>query len=91
MSQDATKGGRMRKVNVIQNDESPVSADVLAEAIIEIAAAMKQIASSRLNRKALMVLVNYKTGVGMSSVSAVLDSLDSLERNYLKPKDKPHA
>lgn len=79
----------MRKVTVIQDEENPIAVDVMASAIVEIGSAMKRISSSKLSRKALVVLIQHDVKLGIGTIEAVLDSLDSLESTYLKPEKKP--
>ena len=75
----------MNKIKVIQDPEKEVPAEVLAQAIVDISAAMKKIANSRLKRRAIVVLVKDNTsGVSIGAIQAVMDSLENLEQTYLK-------
>lgn len=77
----------MAVVNIKQKpdvDEVPV--EILAQSIEAIAAAMKKISATRLTRRALILLIAEDAKVNRGDVSRVLDSLEQLERTYLKPK-----
>jgi hypothetical protein len=69
-------------VTVVQNEEAPVAKEVLAQAIIDISAAMKKLSAGKLNRRAIVVLVAHDTHQYQNSVERVLDSLEHLKQNY---------
>lgn len=73
-----------KKVVVKQDAEKPVEVEVLAQAIVDIANAGKRLASSRLNRKAVIVLLAHDTGLGQGTVRTVLEGIESLQSTYLK-------
>lgn len=73
-----------RKVLVKQEPEKPVEVEVLAAAIVEIGKAAKRLAQSRLNRKAVVVLLAHDTGLGQGTIKTVLDGMESLEATFLK-------
>lgn len=77
-----------KNVTVKQDEEALVEVEVLAQAIVDISKAAKRLASSRLNRKAVIILLSHQTGVGQTVIGNVLDGLDSLEANYLRPESK---
>ncbi len=80
----------MKKVNVKQDEENQIPVDIMAQAIVDIGAAMKKISASKLSRKAIVVLIQHDVKLGIGTIEAVLDSLDALSRTYLKPaKQKP--
>lgn len=68
-------------LNVVEGD---VPVDVIAEAIVKIGTAMKLLQGSRLNEKAIVILVAQSAGLSQSTVRTVLQSLYQLERTYLK-------
>ena len=74
-----------KSVKVKQDEEKPVPKEVLAQAIVDIAAAGKRLAGAKLNRKAIVLLLSYSSGVNRTDVNAVLDSIADLEREYLRP------
>lgn len=73
-----------KKVVVKQDAEKPVEVEVLAQAIVDIANAGKRLAASRLNRKAVIVLLAHDTGLGQGTVRTVLEGIESLQSTYLK-------
>lgn len=75
-----------QKPIVKQNEENEVSFEMLAQSIVEIGSAMKKLNASRLNRKALILLVSKSSGQSQTATERVLDSLDQLEATYLKKK-----
>lgn len=68
--------------------EKPIPVEVLAQAIIDISAAMKKIDASRLRREAVVLLISEHSGVGKPAVRLVLNNLEALESIWLKPKSK---
>lgn len=77
------------KVEVKQEEgKEPVAVEIIAQSIIEIAAAMKRVEASRLNRRALVLLVSSTAQVPQYQVVKVLDALDDLEAAYCKPKGR---
>ena len=73
----------MRKVKIEQPEgDAPIPQPVLAQAIVDISAAAKKLAASGLNRRAIVLLVAHTSGTSQTAVKAVLDSLESLTRDY---------
>lgn len=64
--------------------KSVPSPDTLADAIIKIGGAMKQLTKSGLNRKAIVVLIKDQSGVPKCDIERVLNSLGSLADHYAK-------
>lgn len=60
--------------------------EVIAESIVQIGEAMRKLEGSRLNRRALIVLLQDVTKLSRGHIENVLDSLGALERIYLKGK-----
>lgn len=67
---------------------NPETAKELAAAIRRIDKAVSDLQSSGLNRKALVVLLNESTGVSRRDINAVLNGLESLEKEFLEPEKK---
>lgn len=64
-------------------DATPdISPENLADNIKAISFAMNRLLKSGLNRKAIMVLVSHETGISQRQISAVVDSLQELQRRY---------
>lgn len=74
------------KVLVTQDSEDVVEKTVLAKAILDMSAAMKKLSASSLNRRAIVCLVHDACNVGKPDIRAVLDSLESLQKDYLHAK-----
>ena len=85
------------EVVVKQNEEKPVPVEVLAEAILSISEGVKKLRAGPLNERALLLLIQnaapamksgryHRTPVTTKMVNAVLQGMDALEREYLKPK-----
>lgn len=60
----------------------------VADAIVAIGNAAKSLTRSRLNRKALVILLHHSCKMPMKDIERVLDGLANLEATYLK---KPGA
>jgi hypothetical protein len=71
-------------VNVVQNPDKPVAAQVIADAIVEIAKAMKTLNDSRLKRRAIVTLLHDATTVSRTDIGDVLNGLEQLEKEWLK-------
>ena len=69
-------------ITVTQDAEKPVEKPALAQAIVDISKAAEALASSGLNRGAIVLLVAHSASVPQGTVKAVLDSLESLTRDY---------
>lgn len=77
----------MAIVNIKQQpnvDETPV--EIIAQSIEAIAAGMKKLNSTRLTKRALIILIAEHSHVNRGDVSRVLESLEDLEKTWLKPK-----
>lgn len=89
------------EVIIVKQDENkPVPVEVLAESIKAIAEGFRKVKAGPLNERAVVLLVQHacpNVGTGYRSkrpvtakeVRAVLAGLESLEREYLKPKPTP--
>lgn len=60
--------------------------DTLAKAIVKISDGMDRLLASGLNRRAVMILLKYETGLSLRNVETVCDSLASLAEKYTNPK-----
>lgn len=79
------------KSKKIFDDETGLETGVelVAQHIERISATLSKIESSRATRKLIVALLNDDTRLGKSQIDLILDSLESLERKYLKPKKGP--
>lgn len=81
----------------VDADEVPV--EILANEITAMAESVRRLRAGRLNERALILLIqNAAPGIkkrmgnvpiSSKQVRAVLDGIDSLEREYLRPAKKP--
>lgn len=72
------------KVSVQQDPEKPVEKNILAQAIVDIAGAMKKLLASGLNEQAIVTLVAGKTGFGHGTIRTVMQAMSHLERDYCR-------
>lgn len=71
------------KIKVEQaENQKPVGRIVLAQSIVAINKAATELASSGLNRKAIVILIQHKTKISVAGINDVLNALDSLQRDY---------
>lgn len=80
---EAYKGATARN---IPTPETPVTKEVLADAILKISDAAKQLEKSGLNKRAIIALIADDTKLGKGTINTVLNSLEDLAKNYAKPK-----
>lgn len=73
------------KVTVKLSEIDPEPVEVLAASILSISQAMTVIRQSRLNRKALVALIQHNSKLPMRTIEIVLNNLQDLERDWLKP------
>jgi hypothetical protein len=78
----------VKEVKVIQpqNKEDEIPVEILAQSIADISAGMKKLKASKLNDKALVLLIQDASKVSKTDINSVLEALENLERIYLKPK-----
>lgn len=87
-----------KTISVMTDEENPISVELVADAIISIDQSIKSLNNSRLNRRALLLLIadncdavnrGYKrTLISPKIIEKVLDSIDSLKKAYIKEKSK---
>lgn len=63
-----------------------IPAEILATAILKVAEGMAAINKTRITREAIVTLIHDYSKVPKRDVRIVLANLDSLERQWLKPK-----
>ena len=62
------------------------SLEDMAEEIGKLCAIGAKLANSRLKRRAVVLLLKDLTGVPMTSIEKILDGLEAVGKEYLKPK-----
>lgn len=80
----------MRKTAIIQPPPpaKEVPAEILATAIVQIAEAMRVINATRLTRKVIVALIHDRSKLPKKTIEIVLNNLDDLETEWLKPVKK---
>ena len=73
---------------VIKDGEEPQPIEILESSIVEIAKGFKRVQASRITRETLVTLIESKCNAGKPAIRDVLNTLDSLESLFLKPKTK---
>lgn len=82
-----------KPIKVLKNDEEDVPLEIFEQAIVDIANAAKRLLGSRLNERAVVILVHEAMPAGPNRPSRrdVLDVLNAaagLEKKFLKEKTK---
>jgi hypothetical protein len=75
-----------KKLVVTKNEEAEVPFEVMQQAIVDIAESMRRLSETRVSRRLILALVKDNTGISKEVIGTVLDSLEHLERVYLKPR-----
>ena len=73
----------MSKVKV-QKSDPPETKAVLAEAIVKIGSALRELTQVGLNEDAIVVLLHHKTKVPMKQIRIIFDGLRQLEGWYCR-------
>ncbi len=83
-------------IKITQTQDQPVTTEVIAEAIVAISSGVKKLLAGPLNEAAIVLLITHATPapkrgyirnpISAKVVRAVLHGMESLEREYLKPK-----
>lgn len=71
-------------ITVKTNEENPEPVEVIAQSIITISEGIEKINQSRLKRRAVLLLINDITGVGLTTIEKVLDAAVKLKDHYIK-------
>lgn len=72
----------MAKVTVKNNPDAPIPAEIIAEAIRELAEALPKI-RSHIKDKLIVLMLHDLTGVPKKQIQAILDVLPNLAQNYV--------
>ncbi len=79
----------IKTVSIKTDEENPQPVELIAESILEIAEAFKKINSSRLNKKAIVLLLQDAIGVSKINkreIELVLEYAPKLAEIFLKKK-----
>lgn len=87
-----------KKVVVKQDEQEPVTVEVLAQEIVAISAGVKKLRGGRLTDRALFLLIQNaapqagtrfnKKPLSMNTIKAVFEGIESLEREYIRKPAK---
>jgi hypothetical protein len=76
-----------QSVKVTQKENAPeVPTEIIAQSIVDMSRGVRKLVNSRLNERALIVLLKDACGgdVSMQTIQKVLHKLQDLERLYIK-------
>jgi hypothetical protein len=71
-----------KKLSIAQQPDNPVKKTVLAQAIVDISKAAKDLANNGLNQKAIVLLISHSSGQSQSAVREILIAIEQLARDY---------
>lgn len=71
-------------LKIKQDPKNPVPAEVIADALIKLSRAIKVLEETKLNRRAIVILLSHSSRVNMTDVEKVVDSLASMETDWIK-------
>ena len=72
-------------------DSAESDPDAIADAIQKVAAGMQKLRSSRLNERAVIVLIKDASGLSVGDIRKVLSAAENLEGLYLKPRRRKES
>lgn len=74
-------------IKIKQDEEKPIATEIIAESIVKISSAIRQMRSGRLNNRALVILIQAAAlgRISQADVSLVLNVMEDLEKTYLRP------
>lgn len=76
------------KTKVVQDPEKPIAVEIIAQSIVDISKAMKQISNSSLEERAVVLLIHDLSGVSMGDIKKVLRASRDLEIMFTKKVKK---
>jgi hypothetical protein len=79
----STKNNK-QTITVKTNEENPEPLELIAASIITIADGIRKINSSRLKKRAVLLLLRDVTGIGMNEIEKIIDCADKLEAHFVK-------
>lgn len=79
-----TKTKKASPLKVVQHPDKPVQAEILAQAIVDVADGVRRMNASRLSRDAIVTLIHDKSRIAKRDIEIILVHLDSLEATWLK-------
>jgi len=71
-------------VTIKTDEENPEPIELIAQAIIDLSDAFKKIESSRLTKRAIILLIKDRCYVNMKDIEIILDIAPKLKDYYIK-------
>lgn len=73
---------------VKQDEANPIALDVLATTIIEMQESIKRLLNSKIQRRALTMLIqdNARLKISQSDIGVILDSIETLADSFVKKR-----
>lgn len=68
--------------------DSVIQAKKIADAVVHVSKAIKDLENGPLNQKALLVLLSHSSGLSQANIKKVLAGLSTLEEMYVKPREE---
>lgn len=73
-------------IKIKRREIDPEPFEVLEHEILAIGEGMRRINATRVSRKAIVALIHANSGVAKRTIEVVIENLENLEENWLKPK-----
>jgi len=83
------KKKQQTKVTITNDEKEPVAVELLAQSIVKVAKAAQDLLGSRLNERAILVLLADRTSQPMYKIKEVLEAAAGLEKAFIKPRTEP--
>lgn len=75
------------KVTIVNDEKEPIAVEILADSIVKVAKAAQDLLGSRLNERAILVLLADRTS--QPKIKEVLEAAAGLEKAFIKPRTEP--
>lgn len=72
----------MKTPVIVQDKNAPVATELIAQGIIDISEAMKELSNSGLKRRAIIALIADNSYIGKRDIELVLNNLESLRETW---------
>lgn len=73
-------------VTIKKDEKNPEPMEIIANSIIEVSRGFQKFNDSKLNKRAILVLIKDLTGLPMGEIERVLNAAASLEKWFIKQK-----
>lgn len=73
------------KTKIVQDiAKAPIAAEVIAQSVLDISKAMKDLNSTRLTKEAIVTLIHDTSRISKTDIRIVMNNLSEMERTWLK-------